>query len=91
MAIDKKSVMKQEPRRFFDKRENTTKVLWIFHALCAALLVIDMFYHRHTMHAWEDMWGFYAIYGFVACVVLVLVAKQLRKLVMVSERYYGDG
>lgn len=27
----------------------------------------------------------------VACVVLVLVAKQIRKVVMVSERYYGDG
>lgn len=83
--------MEQEARHFFDKPENITKVLWIFHMLCALLLVIDAVYHRHTMHAWEELWGFYALFGFVACVVLVLAAIQLRKLVMVDERYYGDG
>ena len=83
--------MREKRRYFFDKPENTTKVLWTFHVLCAALLVIDVFYHRHTLRAWEELWGFYAFFGFVACVVLVLVAKQLRKLVMVDERYYGDG
>lgn len=91
MAIHNDEGVKQPPKHFFDKPENTTKVLWIFHVLCVGLLVIDVFYHRHTMHAWEDLWGFYAFYGFVACVLLVLVAKQLRKLVMVGERYYSDG
>lgn len=83
--------MKHEREHFFDKPKNTTKVLWIFHLLCAALLLVEVFYHRHTMHVWENLWGFYAFYGFVACVLLVLVAKQLRKLVMVDERYYSDG
>jgi hypothetical protein len=36
------------------------------------------------------VWGFYAIYGFVACVILVLVAKEMRKLVMRDEDYYDD-
>ena len=35
--------------------------------------------------------GFYAVFGFVACVVLVLVAKYiLRPLVMRKENYYDD-
>lgn len=83
--------MNQEPPHFFDKRDNVKKVLWIFHVLCAALLVIDAFYHRHTVQNWEGWWGFYAFFGFVACVVLVLAAIQLRKLVMVDEHYYRDG
>jgi hypothetical protein len=83
--------MKQPTQHFFDRPGNTTKVLWVFHVLCAGLLIIDFFYHRHTTHPWEELWGFYAFYGFVACVVLVLVAKQMRKLLMVGERYYRDG
>jgi len=34
------------------------------------------------------VWGFYALYGFVACVLLVLLAKEMRKLVMRNEDYY---
>lgn len=30
----------------------------------------------------------YAIYGFIACVVLVLLGRVLRRVVMRDERYY---
>jgi hypothetical protein len=33
----------------------------------------------------------YAIYGFVACVILVLLGIVLRRLVMRGENYYGEG
>jgi hypothetical protein len=39
-------------------------------------------------HGWESLWGFYAVYGFAACVLLVLLAKQLRKLLKRPEDYY---
>jgi hypothetical protein len=32
----------------------------------------------------------YAIYGFFACVVLVLLGRLLRRLVMRRESYYGE-
>jgi hypothetical protein len=38
----------------------------------------------HTL----DFPASYAIYGFVACVVLVLVGRILRRLVMRPETYY---
>ena len=34
------------------------------------------------------LFGFHAVYGFVACVVLVLAAKQLRRVLMRDENYY---
>jgi len=40
------------------------------------------------VHPFEALWGFYAIYGFVACVVLVLLAKEMRKILMRDEDYY---
>lgn len=72
----------------FDKPQNVRRVLWALVAMCIATIGADFVYHRHIVHPWEGVWGFYAIYGFVACVVLVLVAKELRKLLMRAEDYY---
>ena len=67
------------------------RVLQTLYSCCAALLVIDFLYHRHSVHAWDSWWGFYAVYGFVGCVLLVLIAKLLRKLVKRPEDYSGKG
>lgn len=59
-----------------------------FYAACALLLALDTVFHRHAGHPWEGAFGFYAAYGFVACVLLVLAAKRLRRVLMRSEGYY---
>lgn len=38
-----------------------------------------------------DFIASYAIYGFVACVLLVLLGIVLRRFVMRDENYYRDG
>lgn len=78
----------KEKTHVFDKPQNIRKLLRIFMALCLALLLFDFLYHRHLVHPWEGLWGFYALFGFVACVVLVLVAKEMRKVLMRREDYY---
>ena len=72
----------------FDNRRNIQRVLWVLVVICGLVFAADFIFHRHIVHPWEELWGFYAIYGFVACVVLVLKAKQMRKLLMRSEDYY---
>ncbi len=84
---------KPERRHIWDEWRNVRRLLWVFGAGCVVLLGLDLFIHRHlTFHggegAWEGWLGFYPIYGFVACVVLVLVATQMRKVVMRDEDYY---
>ena len=37
-----------------------------------------------------DFVASYAAYGFVACVVLVLLGRELRRMVMRKEDYYED-
>lgn len=81
-------MMKEEKPGYFDKSGNVKKVLRIFYIVCIALISADLFFHRHVIHSWESLWGFYAVFGFVACVILVLVAKQMRKLIMRGEDYY---
>lgn len=78
---------------WLDHWENVKKVLIAFWSVCGVLLVVDLLsllgvYHKHAHFAVEDWFGFYAFYGLGACVALVLLAKQLRKLVMRSQDYY---
>lgn len=83
--------MSRESRRhLFDKPKNVRRVLGGLYALCGVSLLLELVVHRHVDHPWEAVWGFYGLYGFVACVLLVLIAKELRKVLMRREDYY-DG
>ncbi len=81
---------KPEKRHMFDNPKNVKRVLYILYAICAGLFVGDFFINRRIEHPWESLFGFYAIFGFVACVILVLLAKEMRKVVMRKENYYDD-
>ena len=80
--------MSDEKQHFFDKPGNIRKVLLALYAICGVLLLLDVVVHRHISHSWEWLWGFYPLYGFVGCVVLVLVAKWMRTFLMRDEDYY---
>jgi hypothetical protein len=82
--------MQTQRQHLFDKPENLKRLLRVLYLLCMLLLAGDLFYHRHVQHPWESLWGFYGLYGFVACVSLVLIAKQLRRLLKRPEGYYND-
>jgi hypothetical protein len=73
---------------FFDKPQNVTWLLRIFYALCVLLFLLDFVIHRHIYHQIERVWGFYPIYGFIGCVVLVIVAKWMRIFLMRADDYY---
>ena len=85
---EQKSKHADEEPDFFDKPENVKLILRVFYVLSALLVVVDFIYHRHVHHPWEEVPAFYCLYGFAACVVLVLIATQMRKLVMRDEEYY---
>ncbi|KZY72975.1 hypothetical protein A3742_06550 [Oleiphilus sp. HI0071] len=80
----------KEPQDFFDKPENIQKMLKVFYVICGLLVVADFVVHRHIYHEWEKIPAFYAIYGFVGCVVLVLIAREMRKFLMRGEDYYDE-
>jgi len=72
----------------FDNPKNVKILIRSLYACCFILFALDLVIHRHTYHPWESFIGFYAIYGCLACVVLVMIARELRKVVMRSEDYY---
>ena len=64
------------------------KLLKVFGALCVLLFAVDFLIEREHHAPGEKLPGFYPVYGFVGCVLLVLIAKEMRKVVMRDEDYY---
>ena len=81
--------MSGEDRKYWlDEPGNVKKIIWALFAVCTALFLADAFYHKHSHFEAENFFGFYAIFGFVVCVALVLAAKGMRVFLMRSEDYY---
>jgi len=74
----------------FDNPRNVKRAIYSLFAVCGISFVAEFFVHRHVDHPWEVLFNFYSFYGFVACVVLVLLAKEMRKILMRREDYYDD-
>ena len=73
---------------FLDSAENRRKVVRYFYVCLILLLIVDFIIAKHGHFSWETAPAFYAVYGFVACVSLIFVAKLLRLLVRRNEDYY---
>jgi hypothetical protein len=74
---------------WLDDPRNVTKVVYGLLAVCLLLVASDFFYDKEGLHFPSEDWpGFYAVYGFVCCVFLVLTAKQLRRILKRPEDYY---
>ncbi len=83
--------MDDKPKRhLFDDPRNIKRAIYALYGVCAVALLGDFFVLRHVDHPWEALFGFYPLYGFGACVLLVLIAKQMRKVLMRKDDYYDD-
>lgn len=79
-----------DKKHVFDNPRNVKRVIYGFFTIAAILLLLDFFIHRHTELDIEGVFGFYAFYGLIGSMFLVLSAKELRKILMRKEDYYGD-
>ncbi len=81
---------KSEKRHIFDDPRNVKRVIYGIFAVSGISLAAEFFVNRYVDHPWEGLFGFYGIFGFVACVLLVLIAKEMRKVLMRKDDYYDD-
>ena len=72
-------------------RPATIRKLWIGFAILLALLAAaDFLIHKHRYVGPDGWFGFYWIFGFIACVAMVAFAKILGVLIKRPDSYY-DG
>lgn len=80
--------MGPEKRYWLDRPENVTRLYHGVWAIGIGLVLLELFMHRHEEFAFAAWWAFYALFGFFACVALVLTAKALRRVLKRDEDYY---
>ena len=85
------SAMNDKERKYWlDDPRNVSKIFYALCIVCGALVLADLFYHKHVHYTWESWLGFHGFYGFVGCVFLVIAAKQLRRILMRKEDFYDQ-
>ncbi len=77
-------------KHLFDDPKNIKRVIHGLYGVCVVAIFFEFLVYRHVDHPWETVFGFYGLYGFGACVVLVLIAKEMRKFIMRKEDYYDE-
>lgn len=74
---------------WFDHPHNIRKLRIGFYIVLALLVLPDLFLHKHTLFSDVEGWpGFYAFFGFVSCVVIIVVSKLLGYVLKRREDYY---
>ena len=75
-------------------RDRLKKVIRISYAVLALLVVLDaipfVVDKSHYAHTWpEKIPGFWSVFGFIACVLIIIVSKWYGHLgIMTREDYY---
>ena len=77
-------------------RDRLKAVIWVCCGVLALVVVLDAIpavVDKHHAHTAPEHWpGFWAVFGFVACVAIIIISKWYGHLgIMTSEDYYEDG
>ena len=72
-------------------RPETIRKLWrLFIAVLAAVVLAELLGPREAHFDVERLFGFYALFGFGACAVLIVVAKAIGVFLKRPDTYYDD-
>ncbi len=85
--MDKHSSQTQQQR---PRAAGLRKILMWFYVVCALSFVLDLVLVRYAAHPWDWVPFFYCVFGFVVCVILVVISKFMRIPFMRAENYYDD-
>ncbi|MCD5406744.1 MAG: hypothetical protein LRZ99_03515 [Desulfotomaculum sp.] len=74
---------------FFDRPKVQKALSGIFVGAFLGLLVLNFFFPKKAYFVWDAWPAFYALFGIIGCVLLVIIAKGIRYIVKKKEDYYG--
>ncbi len=71
------------------RRETVLRLWGIFALVLVALILADFAVHGHPNFGVDGAFGFYAWYGLLTCVAMVLFAKAIGVILKRNDTYYG--
>jgi len=75
---------------YFEKPNVSKAVRYIFYTSLVLLLISEFFVEKHVYFSWAAFPAFNAVFGFISCVVIIVVAKVLGKLWLQKREDYYD-
>lgn len=66
------------------------RLWWIFGVVLALTVLAQLVIDIHAYFAVDGWFGFYALFGFLSCVAMVLFAKVLGYVLKRPDTYYDD-
>ena len=70
-------------------RPGTIRLLWVIFLFVLALTILaSLFTEVHGWFRIDDSFAFYAWYGFLTCIAMVIVAKLLGRFLLRKDSYY---
>ena len=71
------------------RRKGVKKICYIVLIL---IIIADFFIPRHEIHFIGDkIPGFWSLFGFIACILIILISKWIGHLgIMQDENYYNE-
>jgi drug/metabolite transporter (DMT)-like permease len=78
--------------KFIDYLRDRLKiVIWCCYGLLAAIALVGIAVDKHHAHTWmeKNIPGFWALFGFLACVIIIIMSKWFGHAgIMTREDYY---
>ena len=72
-------------------RPKNIKLLWRgFIGVLVLTVVAEFFVHLHPHFEIESWFGFHAAYGFIVCLLMIVVAKGLGLLIKRPDTFYDE-
>jgi uncharacterized membrane protein SirB2 len=77
-------------KRHWLLRPGSIRALWLLFIAVLVVTVLAEFFVAREAHFQAERWiGFYALYGFLACAVLIIGAKTLGLALKRPDTYYA--
>ncbi|MBE0521308.1 MAG: hypothetical protein IBX39_03455 [Candidatus Methanoperedenaceae archaeon] len=75
---------------YLDKPGNIKILKYLFYSSLVAVVLADFFVQREKVEFfWDAIPGFSAVYGFISCILIIIVSKFIgHKWLMKKEDYY---
>jgi hypothetical protein len=70
----------------------TKRMKRIAYAALILIFVIDFFIPRYQIHFFGDLIpGFWSLFGFIACILIIIISKWIGSFGIVQdEKYYNE-
>lgn len=76
---------------FVDSIKNMNELRRPFYIILILVVLSDFFVHReHAAFFWDHIPGWSALYGFISCIVIILVSKFIGHEWLLKEEDYYD-